>query len=81
MKDTIIQILRLAQEGKAQILAKGVNKSFKCKRNCDDYIINWFCRNITSAHYFAYSTRFIEAIVCSISYFNCPKYMIAFSVG
>ena len=32
-----------------------------------------------SSHYFAYSAHCIEAIVCSISYFNCPKYMIAFS--
>ena len=47
---------------------------------CDYYIINWFCGNIMSVQYtyFAYSTH-IEAIVCSISYFNCPKYMVAFS--
>ena len=34
-----------------------------------------------SAHYFAYSAHCIEAIVCSISYFNCPKYMITFSAS
>ena len=45
--------------------------------DCDYYIINWFCGNIVSAQYFAYSTH-IEAIVCSISYFNCLKYMIGF---
>ena len=37
----------------------------------------WFLDSKTSTHYhiiFAYSTHCIEAIVCSISYFNCPKY-------
>ena len=50
-------------------------------RVCDYYIINWFRGNIMSAYYFVYFTCCIEAIVCSISYFNCPKYMTAFSAS